>query len=198
MGKCVASCAISFHQRKRHGKNPLADVVVHRQQSKAERLHRREGVSGDRDSCGRLGCCRQAGNRELSEATLSRRRLRTAGARKAASSCAVRPKESSAVRGVKWQRSGSRCMLSERQRAVRPAACVIWSQKGAGRFNDRSSDTVQGGLGVPWPNDAHTTAVDGGVGDLLWCLCEYFFCSLHCYGRMMCWRFFDLLGELRF
>ncbi|RNC34247.1 hypothetical protein TcCL_Unassigned02982 [Trypanosoma cruzi] len=59
--------------------------------AKAERLHRREGVCGDRNSCGRLGCCCQAGNWELSEAMLSGRTLRSAGACKAASSCAVRP-----------------------------------------------------------------------------------------------------------
>ncbi|KAF8304302.1 hypothetical protein TcYC6_0039470 [Trypanosoma cruzi] len=39
-----------------------------------------------------------------------------------------------ALRGVKWQRSGSRRTLSERRRAVRPAACVIRPQRGAGRF----------------------------------------------------------------
>ncbi|RNC32866.1 hypothetical protein TcCL_Unassigned04490 [Trypanosoma cruzi] len=49
-------------------------------------------------------------------------------------------------------------MLSERRKAVRPAAWVIWSQRGAGRFNGRSSDTVRGVLGVPWLEDAHPAA----------------------------------------
>ncbi|RNC39101.1 hypothetical protein TcCL_NonESM11589 [Trypanosoma cruzi] len=49
------------------------------------------GVCGDRNSCGRLGCCCQAGNWEVSEAMLSGRTLRLAGACKAACSCAVRP-----------------------------------------------------------------------------------------------------------
>ncbi|RNC43197.1 hypothetical protein TcCL_NonESM07110 [Trypanosoma cruzi] len=74
----------------RHGTNRLADVVVQRRRSKAKRLHRREGVRGERDSRGRLGCCCQAGNWEVSEAMLSDRTLRSAGACKAASSCAVR------------------------------------------------------------------------------------------------------------
>ncbi|RNC33003.1 hypothetical protein TcCL_Unassigned04339 [Trypanosoma cruzi] len=118
MGKCGANSATSIRQRKRHGTNLLADVVVHGQRAKAECLNRREGVCGDSNPCGRLGCCCQAGNWELSEAMLSGRTHRSAGACKSASSCAVRPTGSSVVRGVKWQRSGSKGIRSERQRAV--------------------------------------------------------------------------------
>ncbi|RNF03820.1 hypothetical protein TcG_11282 [Trypanosoma cruzi] len=49
-------------------------------------------------------------------------------------------------------------MLSNGKRAVRPAACVIRPQRGAGRFNGRSSDTVRGVLGVPWLEDGHPVA----------------------------------------
>ncbi|RNC53156.1 hypothetical protein TcCL_ESM09540 [Trypanosoma cruzi] len=56
-------------------------------------------------------------------------------------------------------------MLSERRRAVRPAACVIRPQRGAGRFNGRSSDTVRGVLGVPWLEDAHPVAAHSVPGN---------------------------------
>ncbi|RNC57538.1 hypothetical protein TcCL_ESM04845 [Trypanosoma cruzi] len=56
-------------------------------------------------------------------------------------------------------------MLSERQRAVHPATCVIQSQRGAGRFNGRSSDTVQDVLGVPWLEDAHPAAAHSVPGE---------------------------------
>ncbi|EAN98252.1 hypothetical protein Tc00.1047053508999.49 [Trypanosoma cruzi] len=50
-------------------------------------------------------------------------------------------------------------MLSERRRAVRPAACVIQSQRGAGRFKGLSSGVVVlAVLGVPWLEDAHPVA----------------------------------------
>ncbi|RNF04360.1 hypothetical protein TcG_10800 [Trypanosoma cruzi] len=64
-GKCGANSATSIRQRKRHHANLSGDVVVHRQQAKAERLHRREGVCGDRNSCGRLDAAarRGTGNR---------------------------------------------------------------------------------------------------------------------------------------
>ncbi|RNE99477.1 hypothetical protein TcG_11961 [Trypanosoma cruzi] len=96
---------------------------------------------------------------------LSGRTFRTSEARKAASSCAVRPTGSSAVRGVNWQRGGSRRTLSKRRRVVRPAACVIRSQKGELCFNGRSSDIVQGVLGVPWLKDTHLVAANSVPGN---------------------------------
>ncbi|KAF8304257.1 hypothetical protein TcYC6_0038730 [Trypanosoma cruzi] len=56
-------------------------------------------------------------------------------------------------------------MLSERRQAVRPAACVIRPQRGAGRFNGRSSDTVRGVLGVPWLEDARLVAAHSVPGN---------------------------------
>ncbi|RNC35641.1 hypothetical protein TcCL_Unassigned01459 [Trypanosoma cruzi] len=85
----------------RHGANLFGNAVVRRQRSKAECLNRRMGVCGDRDSCGRLGCCCQAGNWEVSEAMLCGRTLRSAGACKAASCCAVRPHRELRCQGSK-------------------------------------------------------------------------------------------------
>ncbi|RNC41965.1 hypothetical protein TcCL_NonESM08461 [Trypanosoma cruzi] len=56
-------------------------------------------------------------------------------------------------------------MRSERRKAVRPVTCVIRSQRGAGRFKGRSSDTVQGVLGVPWLEDAHPAAAHSVPGE---------------------------------
>ncbi|EKF28783.1 hypothetical protein MOQ_007457, partial [Trypanosoma cruzi marinkellei] len=66
-GKYGANCVASIHQRKRHDANPLSDVV-HRQRANAESHNRQEGVCGGRNSCGRLGCCCEAGNQETSTA----------------------------------------------------------------------------------------------------------------------------------
>ncbi|KAF8285371.1 hypothetical protein TcBrA4_0037790 [Trypanosoma cruzi] len=82
----------------------------------------------------------------------SGRPLRSAGARKAAGSCAVRPHRE---RGCPETQAAAPRIQTHAQQAVRPAACVIRPQRVAGRFNGRSSGTVHG---VPWLEDARPVA----------------------------------------
>ncbi|EKF29544.1 hypothetical protein MOQ_006666 [Trypanosoma cruzi marinkellei] len=151
-GKYGNNCATSLPQEERHDANLLGDFVVHRQRVRAARLDRREGVCGDRNSCGRLGCCRRGTGRcpwPCSVAGHSARQERAsfpAAARRGATGSPAAREQSDGAAD-----SDARSARDDAPSIQRPRHGPIEAQE-ASRADRLTSSAAK--LGAPWREDA--------------------------------------------